>query len=175
MCVGDGLRRRYLVLRLIPTATGEQQFNLTGDDTQGLLAIELSGYQFSGVPVVAGVPYSGAFYVGTQQSAVSSDLIMGDQLSPIGSNMGVPCPLSAAWTSIQYDHARTMGRRRGQSGLPTSSAMKIVIRDDLGAPAQFTQGQIYCNLVYQTTDFPDIERAGTRLNRMTFAEHLPAR
>lgn len=176
MCVGDGLRRRHLVLSLSPSTTGEQQFNLTGDDTQGLIALELWGYQFSGVPVVAGVPYSGAFYVGAQQSATASDLVVADQNSPIGTNLGVPCPLVAAWTSQQYDHARTIGRRRGQSGLPGSSAIKIVVRDDLGQSAQFTAGQIYCNLVYQTTDFPDMERSSTFLNRHAlFAEHIIGR
>lgn len=174
MCVGDGLRRRYLVLTLAPSpVTGEQQFNLSGDDTQGLIALELTAYQFAGVPVIAGVPYSGAFYVGAQQCNTASDLVVSDQANPINSVIGVPCPLTSAFTSFQYDHARIMGRRRGQSGLPGSSAIKIIVRDDTAQPAQFTAGQIYCNLVYQTTDFPDMERASERINRMAlFAEHI---
>ena len=72
MCIDDKRHRRYLVVQL---SAASQSLDISIPDSRGMVAIELAGYQFAGVPVVAGLPYSPAFYVGFTDCATPTETL----------------------------------------------------------------------------------------------------
>lgn len=161
MCIDDKRRRVYCVIQL--TGPIENGVDLTIQDTRGLIGLELTGYQFDGVPVVAGIPYSMAFFIGLKDCPLSSEMLVTNNGTPMAGVCGIPCQLATSYTTQQYDTPRLMGTRSNlQPGLPANTTINIDIRDDSGQSAQFTKGRIYCNLVYDQGNALDMSAAVTR-------------
>jgi len=164
MCIDDKRHRRYLTIQL---SSAQQSIDISIPDTRGLLGIELAGYQFVGVPVAAGVPVSLAYYVAFTDSACPTEMVATNNGTPLAGVSGVPCQLTAAFTSQQYDTPRLMASRSTTvHGLPTNMRLNVSVRDETGALATFTQARIYCNLVYDQFNTLDMTAAITR-------SHLP--
>lgn len=171
MCIDDKRKRRDCVFQL----NGPQQaVDLSIPDTNGLAFIELVGFQYSGVPVVAGVPYSLAFYLSLVNSFANTEMLATNNGTPMAGMSGVPCQLQAAWTNQTFDTPRRMATRHGMVYLPVGTRVNVEIRDETGQLAQFTTGRIYCNLVYELAEVADMSKSIALQHRMTYAEHLPA-
>ena len=160
MSIDDKRHRRYLVIQL---STAQQSIDISIPDSRGLLGIELTGYQFSGAPVIAGVPVSLAYYVAFTDSTTSTELLATNNGTPLAGVSGVPCQLTGAFTSQQYDTPRLMASRAiSQYGLPANMRLNVSVRDELGQLAVFTAGRIYCNLVYDQYNSIDMSASVTR-------------
>ncbi len=159
-----------IVLQL--TSGGQQTITLTQPNMQGVEELQLTGYQFTGVPVPAGIPYSLAFYIALSGPTFNCESISSNNGTAIGGLSGIPVQLNASFTDYIYDPPRLLARRSGMTTLPGSSYIVADVRDDTGAYAQFTSGRVYINAVYTTTGFPDITRSVTRNHDMTFEEHV---
>lgn len=171
MCIDDKRKRRDLVLQL----NGPQvTIDLSIPDTHGMAFVELAGFQFSGVPVIAGVPYSMGFYVSFNNTFVSSDMLATNNGTAMAGMNGTPCQLQAAYTNQLFDTPRRMATRVGSLYLPTGTRMTIEVRDETGQLAQFSAGRIYCNLVYEVGEVADMQKGIAYQHRMTYAEHIPS-
>lgn len=163
MCIDDKRHRRYLVVQL-PTAS--ESLDISIPDSRGLIGIELMGYQFTGVPVIAGAPYSLAFYIGFTDCNTPTEILATNNGTPLAGITGVPCPLQAAYTLQQYDTPRLMGTRMSSiPGLPSNMRLNVSVRDETGALATFTNGRLYCNLVYDRRSALDLSASVERTSR----------
>ena len=70
MCIDDKKTRRPVVLQLTPGQS--QTITVTIPGTYNFEFLEIVGYQFDGVPVAAGVPYSLFFTLGVSSSNLTS-------------------------------------------------------------------------------------------------------
>lgn len=163
MCIDDKRHRRFLVVQL---NSAQESLDISIPDSRGIIGIEMAGYQFIGVPVVAGVPYSPAFYVGFIDCNTPTEMLASNNGTPLAAITGVPCQLEAAFTNQQYDTPRLMGVRMSSvPGLPSNMRLNVTVRDETGGLAVFSYGRIYCNIVYDRLTAIDLSASVTRNTR----------
>lgn len=171
LCYGGSHHRRrrdYAMINLTAGQTNAIQLSIP--NFMGCIGFELMGYQFSGVQVIAGVPYSQAFYVAIEGPSFCTDQLVSNNGTPTAGVTGIPLPLTGAFTTQQYDTPRLFSHRIGQPSLPGNGFIQVVIRDDSGNEAVFSTGRLYCNLVYGF-DTTDITIGVDANHRQIFAEH----
>lgn len=170
MCIDDELLRFPFLLSL---NTNSRTFVLNLTRFDGLKKIELYGYQSTGVPVIAGLPYSSTFFIEIAGGCYSLPLVS-DRDSAIAALGGYPISINAAETYTHYDTPLTIATIDTLfPGLQTTKRFTINIRDITNQPAQFTNLVLYFNLVYDTKAKVDIDKSAKRTMVISgqYAEH----
>ena len=151
MCIDDKKKRLHLVIKVTQALTTTQ---LNFPTSINLEFFELTGYQFVGVPVAAGVPYSPFFVVSLGSSSFFSENLI-TNIPAVQASLGVVLPLGGSFTTQQYDTPRKMTSKNALVKFGGASpVIEVRISDELGQAAQFTEGYLYCYAVYSETDCP---------------------
>lgn len=166
MCINGHTLRQPAVVQLLPGLS--QTIDLTIVSTPNVVGIELTGYQFYGVTVPGGDPYSPFFTIGMNHSNFNQPNLVTNSTSAAAGNTGIACPLEGSTTVHQYDDPRVLGYRSGVTQLPTRTAINFEIKDIFGNPAQFTSGYLYCDIVYEIPRQPIPLQAGVDFNHSVF-------
>lgn len=166
MCIDGKTLRQPAVVALTPGLS--QTLMLTIISTPGVMGIELTGYQFYGVTVAAGIPYSPYFSVGINHSNFSQPNLVTNSGTPAAGNNGLPLPLSGSTNIQQYDVPRALAYRSGAIQLPTTTQLTFEIKDINGNQAQFTSGFLYCDIVYEKCNPIPLEKGVDFNHQMTW-------